>query len=577
VKRIKIPSNKEFGVEYQFQLVTQIKEELGDGIILHHEKTNNPQEILLTIKPEAIRRLAEVLKNKKNFRFLMDIATVHYPEQAKPFEVVYQFYNYVQNKRVRVKVSVAEGEPIPSLTPLFKGANWLEREAFDMMGVKFSDHPNLTRILTHHKFVGHPLRKDYPATGNQVLDQPQVFTFPELPEDPDADILTSQRMTINLGPSHPATHGTFRWFCELEGETITRATTEIGYLHRCFEKMCETHKYQQIIPYTDRLNYCSAPMNNSGFCRAVEQLIGIEVPPRAQTIRVILNELSRVIDHFVCIGTTAVDMGALSTFWYCFKQRENVYTLFERLCGNRMLTSITRIGGVFGDIDDDWKRDCLTLIKEIRATVDEVDALLSKNKIWLNRMRGTGVISAEMALDYGFTGPCLRASGIAHDLRKLEPYWGYENFEFNVPTATEGDNFARYWIRIQEQRESLRIVEQALHKLPSGPTVVDDPLIVLPPKHEVYSNIEALMNHFMLIIDGVKPPKGEVYSYTEAANGELGFYIVSDGTGYPYRVKVRPPCFAIYSSFEEVVTGGLIADAVATLGQFNVIAGELDR
>lgn len=563
--------------EYQFQLVTQIKEELGDGMILHHEKTNNPNEVLIAIKPEGMRKLAEFLKVKKNFRFMMDIAGVHYPDRAKPLEAVYQFYNHVQNKRIRVKVATTEGEKIPSITPVYKAANWFEREAFDMIGLQFSGHPNLTRILTHHKFVGHPLRKDYPATGNQVLDKPLEYSFDAIPATADDDPITTQRMTINLGPSHPATHGTFRWFCELEGETITRAKAEIGYLHRCFEKMAETHKYQQIIPYTDRLNYCSAPINNASYCRAIEQLMGIEIPERGQYIRVILNELARVIDHFVCIGTTAVDMGALSTFWYCFKQRENVYTLFERLCGNRMLTSITRIGGVFGDIDDDWKRDCLKLIKEIRETIEEVDALLSNNKIWLNRMRDTGVVSTEMAIDYGFTGPCLRASGVEHDLRKVEPYWFYDTFDFDIPTQKEGDNFARYYIRLEEQRQSLRIVEQALAKLPGGPTSVSDPSIVLPAKHEVYSNIEALMNHFMLIINGVKPPKGEVYSYTEAANGELGFYVVSDGTGKPHRLKVRPPCFPIYSAFEEIVQGGLIADAVATLGQFNVIAGELDR
>lgn len=564
-------------MEYQFQLISQIKDELGDGVIRHHEKTNNPNEICLTIRAADIRRVAQFLKSKKAFRFFMDLAGVHYPEREENLEAVYQFYNHTQNKRVRVKVPHKAGTKIPSIVSVYRGANWFEREAFDLLGLQFEGHPNLTRILTHHKFEGHALRKDYPATGNQVLDAPEVFAFPPLPSDPDDDPITTQRMTINLGPSHPATHGTFRWYCELEGETITRAKTEIGYLHRCFEKMCETHKYQQIIPYTDRLNYCSAPLNNAGYCRAVEQLLGIEIPERAQAIRVIMNELARVIDHFVCIGTTAVDMGALSTFWYCFKQRENVYSLFERLCGNRMLTSITRIGGVFGDIDDDWKRDCLKLIKEIRDTVDEVDGLLSNNKIWLSRMRDTGVMGSDFAIDYGFTGPCLRATGVAHDLRKAEPYWGYNNYDWDVPTLPEGDNYARYKVRIEEQRQSLRIVEQALAKLPSGPTIIDDPLIVLPPKHEVYSNIEALMNHFMLIIEGIKPPKGEVYSYSEAANGELGFYIVSDGTGFPYRVKVRAPCFPIYSSFEDVIQGGLIADAVATLGQFNVIAGELDR
>ncbi len=565
-------------MEFHFQLITQMKEALGDNAILHHEKTQNPNEISISIRPAFIKRAAEFLKFKKGYRWMLDIAGVHYPQREAELEAVYHFFNHEQNKRVRLKAPIQNGEAIPSITSVYKAANWFEREAFDMFGIKFEGHPNLTRILCHHKFEGHPLRKDYPADRNQILDEPEPFTFPPLPKSSDDDdILTTQRMTVNLGPSHPATHGTFRWYCELEGETITRAKAEIGYLHRCFEKMAETHKYTQVIPYTDRLNYLSAPMNNSGYCQAIERLIGIDIPHRAQFIRVILNELSRIIDHLVCIGTTAVDMGALTTFWFCFKQRENVYTLFEKLCGNRMLTSITRVGGVIGDLDQEWIRECRAVCKEIAATVDEVDGLLSNNKIWLNRMRGTGVMTQDFAIDYAFTGPCLRATGYALDLRKTEPYYHYDEFNFDVPTTTEGDNFARYWIRIQEMRESLKIIEQALTKIPGGPTMITDPLIVLPPKHEVYSNIEALMNHFMLVIEGIKPPKGEVYSYSEAANGELGFYVISDGTGYPYRIKVRPPCFPIYSSFEDVITGGLIADAVATLGQFNVIAGELDR
>lgn len=565
-------------MEYQFQLIQQLKERIGESSILSHEKSRaNQNELIIVIKPAEIKKVCDFLKRQKGFAWMLDICGVHYPERAEPFDVVYHFFNLEQNKRVRVKTHLKDGQHIDSISSIYKAANWFEREAYDMFGIQFDGHPNLTRILCHHQFVGHPLRKDYEATKNQVLDKPIEFKFDPLPEDPDADILTSQRTVLNMGPSHPATHGTFRWFVEIEGERIMRAKTEIGYLHRCFEKMAETHKYQQVIPYTDRLNYCSAPMNNSGYCKSIEQLIGVEIPPRAQYIRVILNELSRIIDHLVCIGTTSVDMGALSTFWFCFKQRENVYELFEKLCGNRMLTSITRIGGVFGDIDEEWRRHCREVIKEMAKAVDEVDRLLTNNKIWLNRMKDTGYVSKEMATEYAFTGPCARASGIEYDLRKIEPYYDYDRFQFEVPTTDGGDNFSRYWIRIQEMKQSVRIIEQALQMIPDGPTMIVNPSVVLPEKKEVYSNIEALMNHFMLVIDGIKPPKGEVYSYSEAANGELGFYVVSDGTGYPHRIKVRPPCFSIYSAFEEVITGGQIADAVATLGQFNVIAGELDR
>ncbi len=565
-------------MEYLFQLEKQLKDKIAhDPIESATPSKTNPNEIILTVKPQAVRDVAKFLKEQKNFQWLMDIAAVHYPERDRPLEAVYQFFNRDQNKRVRVKVPLHEGEKVPSLTSVYKAANWFEREAYDMMGIEFSGHPSLTRILTHHEFVGHPLRKDYPATGNQVLSKPMDFSFPPNRTEADEDPLTDVTNTLNLGPSHPATHGTFRWFVELEGETIKKAKTEIGYLHRCFEKMAETHSYNQVIPYTDRLNYCSAPMNNDGYCRTVEKLLGIEVPARAQTIRVILNELSRIIDHLVCIGTTSVDMGALTTFWYCFRAREDTYTLFEELCGNRMLTSITRVGGMAGDLTEAWRKKCLKHVEFLQSTVDEVDALLTNNKIWNARMRGTGIISKENAISYGFTGPCLRASGVDLDLRVQEPYYGYEKYDFAIPTLNDGDNFSRYLIRIKEMRESCKILRQALEKIPSGPTQVNDPTITLPPKKQVYSNIEALMNHFMLIIEGIKPPKGDIYSYTEAANGELGFYLVSDGTGRPYRLKVRPPCFAIYQAFEETITGGLIADAVATLGQMNVIAGELDR
>lgn len=565
-------------MEYHFQLAHQIREKLGDQAILHMERgVGNPHECVMTIKPAHLRPIAEYLKHQRNFKYLMDVCGVHYPDRDQDLEAVYHFYNREQNQRVRLKVPHKTGEKISSLTPVYRGANWFEREAFDMMGLQFEGHPNLTRILCHHKFEGHPLRKDYPANGNQVLDAPMPMSFEPLSEPQDEDPLTEAKTIVNMGPSHPATHGTFRILCELEGERIMRAKCEIGYLHRCFEKMAETHKYQQLLPYTDRLNYLSAPMNNAGYCRTIEKLLGIEIPARAQYIRVILNELSRIIDHLVCIGTTSVDMGALTTFWFCFREREKVYELFEALCGNRILTSVTRIGGVFSDLDDDWRRRCSEVVKSLRETVDEVDRLLTNNKIWLNRMKGTGYVSQEMAIDYGFTGPCLRAAGVDHDLRKAEPYYDYDNFDFDIPVMSDSDNLTRYLVRMEEMRQSCRIIEQALAKIPDGPTQVSDPKIVLPPKSEVYSNIEALMNHFMLVIKGIQPPKGEVYSYTEAANGELGFYVVSNGSGYPYRVKVRPPCFAIYSSFEEVIQGGMLADAVATLGQFNVVAGELDR
>ncbi len=387
----------------------------------------------------------------------------------------------------------------------------------------------------------------------------------------------SKFLRLNLGPSHPATHGTLRIFVELDGEIIRDMKLEIGYLHRCFDKMAETHTWNQVIPFTDRLNYVSAMMNNVGYVMAVEKLLGIEVPKRCQRIRVIMAELSRIVDHLVCIGTNAVDLGALTCFWYFFRERENVYDLFEAACGARLTTSYTRVGGLFKDLPEGWTDWCRKVIRNIPRTLDDVDGLLTANRIWIDRTRGAGVLPLERALEYGFTGPCLRATGEAYDIRRAHPYYDYDKFDWKVCTETAGDTYARYLVRMNEMRESLKIIEQALNDLPDGPVNVNDWSITLPPKDQVYGSIEGLMAHFKLIMHGIKPPIGEVYSATEAANGELGFFVCSSGEGRPYRVKVRPPCFAIYQAFPEMCIGQTVSDAVATLGSLNVVAGELDR
>jgi len=384
-------------------------------------------------------------------------------------------------------------------------------------------------------------------------------------------------LQLNLGPSHPATHGTLRIFVKLEGEIIRDMKLEIGYLHRCFEKMAETHTWNQVIPFTDRLNYVSAMMNNVGYVMAVEKLLGIEVPKRCQRIRVIMAELSRIIDHLVCIGANAVDLGALTCFWYFFRERENIYDLFEAACGARLTTSYTRVGGLMADLPEGWVEWCRKIIENLPRTLDDVEGLLTTNRIWMDRTRGVGVISEARALEYGFTGPCLRATGNSYDVRKAHPYYDYDKFDFKVITQTAGDTYARFLVRMAEMRESLKILKQALDDLPEGPVNVDDWAITLPPKEKVYDSIEGLMAHFKLIMHGIKPPKGEVYSYTEAANGELGFFVVSDEQGRPYRVRCRPPCFAIYQAFPEMCIGQTVSDAVATLGSINIVAGELDR
>lgn len=529
---------------------------------------------ILMLPKENLRDLLKFFKERGHFDFLMNVTAVDYPTRAQRFEVVYELFDSRTMTRLRVKAAVGENESVPSVVSVWKGADWFEREVYDMYGVKFEGHPNLRRILTHHQFRGHPLRKDYPADLQQPCNSAMPIHFDDGTE-PKRKV--DNLIPLNIGPSHPATHGTLRVMAELDGETVHRAGVELGFLHRCFEKMAETHPYNQVIPYTDRLNYCSAPMNNVGYCKTVEALLGVEIPDRAKAMRIILCELSRFIDHVVCIGANAVDLGALTGFFHLFTLREKVYTLFEKLCGARLTVSMTRIGGMAQDAPKDWFKDILETCKELKKGVADIELLLTENKIWMMRTQNVGGISAESAIEWGYTGPCLRAAGVPLDLRKATPYYGYEHLDFEVPVGSSGDVYERYLIRIEEMKQSVKIVEQLCKSMPGGDYTIRDKGIVLPEKKEVYGNIEGLMNHFMLVIKGLRPPVGEIYDVTEAANGELGFYLVSDGAGVPYRLKVRPPCFAIYQSFPESITGGPVADVVSILGSMNLIAGELDR
>ncbi len=535
-------------------------------------------EDVLWVPYQRISAVAAALK--PHYPFLMDICGVDYPEREKRFEVVYHFADPERQNRLRVKTQISEQDAVPSLVAVYQGANWFEREAFDMFGIMFSGHPNLRRILCHEDFVGHPLRKDYPADRRQSLVTPLEHVFARdrermLSEEEDH---LSDKVWLNIGPAHPATHGTLRFMAVLEGETISKVDIEIGYLHRCFEKMAETHSYNQVIPYTDRLNYCSAPLNNNAWCRAVEKLCGIKIPDRAKVIRIILDEFSRIIDHCVCIGTQLVDIGALTNFWLFFRPREAVYDLFEKLCGARLTVSLARVGGLGFDIPDSaWIEQAFKTCAIILEAHQEIDTLVTKNRIFVSRMVGITPISAKDAIDWGFTGPCLRACGVPRDLRKDIPYGGYENFAFDIPIGETGDCYDRYMVRMEEIKQSVRIIQQALKGLPSGPITIDNTDIALPRKEDVYGNIEGLMHQFMKVIYDVQPPVGEIYSASEGANGELGFYIISDGTGKPYRVKCRPPCFAIFQSFTKLLEGHMVADAIAALGTINIVAGELDR
>jgi NADH dehydrogenase I D subunit len=391
--------------------------------------------------------------------------------------------------------------------------------------------------------------------------------------------LQAEPVILNIGPSHPATHATLRFIAELDGETILSLTPEFGYLHRCFEKESESHTWTQVVTYTDRLNYVSPLMNNVGYAMAVEKLCGIEVTERCKYVRVLICELSRIIDHMVCIGTNMVDLGALTNFWYFWKPREEVYMhLIEPLTGTRLTTGYTRIGGMQWDLTEGWVEKCRDICRNVfLPAIADVNALLTKNRIFIERTMDVGSITAKDAIALGFTGPCLRAAGVPFDLRKDETYLVYDRFDFDVPVGDHGDTCDRYMVRMEEMRQSIRIIEQALDQLPGGPVNIDDTRYVLPDKQLVYGNIEALMQHFKNIFEGIHVPAGEVYSATEAANGELGYYIVSKGGGGPYKIKVRPPCFNLFQAMPRLCEGQMIADLIAVMGSVNIIAGELDR
>ncbi len=439
--------------------------------------------------------------------------------------------------------------------------------------------------------------------------------------------LEKRTMLLNVGPSHPAMHGVIRLIMELDGEKIHGVDVEIGYLHRAFEKMCETVMYGQCFPYTDRLNYVSPLLNNVAFAMSVEKLLGIDIPERAKYIRVIMGEISRVTDHLTCVAATAMELGAMTVFLYMIKAREYLYELVEEITGARLTISYVRIGGVKADLTPGFTDKAFQKIADVRKVLIESDELLTRSRIFVDRMKNTGRISAEDAIAYGITGPFLRSTGVAYDVRKASPYLIYDKLDFEVPVGATGDNLDRYFVRMAEMEQSLRMIEQCFQQIPDGPIagelsgeviaaadmvdrakmgetagmIVDqvdlDPTlqgstrkyykginaakrdVVLPAKEDTYGNIEGLMNHFKLVMygHGIKPPVGEAYFPTEGANGELGFYIVSDGRDHPWRVRVRPPCFPIMSALHKCLVGQLMADLVPTFGSVNMIAGELDR
>jgi NADH-quinone oxidoreductase subunit D len=392
-----------------------------------------------------------------------------------------------------------------------------------------------------------------------------------------ADTAKDQTMVLNMGPQHPSTHGVLRLLLEIDGETVVKCAPDIGYLHTGIEKTCEAKFYQQVVPLTDRIDYLCPMTNNLAYCLAVEKLIGLEIPERAEYMRVMLNELTRIQSHLVWLGTHAMDLGALTVFLYCFREREELLRIFENVSGQRMMTSYFRVGGLSLEPPIDFYDQVRRFLKMMPSKIDEYENLLSGNPIWIGRTKGVGYLSPDEAIALGVTGPPLRASGVDWDLRRDMPYSGYQRFQFNVPISTDGDVWARYVVRMQEMRESLKIVQQALDGLPEGRITADAPKIVLPEREKMKTQMESLIHHFKIVTEGFAVPAGMVYQGVESPRGEMGYFVVSDGTAKPYRVHMRNPSFATLQAIETMCKGKLLADVVAVVGSIDIVLGEIDR
>jgi NADH-quinone oxidoreductase subunit D len=393
-----------------------------------------------------------------------------------------------------------------------------------------------------------------------------------VPADPSEEI-----MELQMGPSHPASHGTIKFNLKLDGERIVDCDVEVGYLHRGFEKMCEQGTWTQCFPYTDRLNYASPCINNVGFALAVERLLDIETPERCKYVRMIMSEVARIADHLTCLGMASSEVGATTVAFYMLEAREFLYDLIEAVTGARLTVTWCRVGGMTHDLPPDFNDRMKASFACLDKVLSDCDKLLSRNRVFIDRMANVGNFPKEQAISYGLTGPLLRATGVAYDVRKAHPYLVYDRMNFEIPTGDRGDNYDRFNVRFQEMYQSKRIIEQAMASIPDGPVTITDPKVVLPEKEKVYNSIEGLMNHFKLIMEGIHVPAGEVYQAVEGANGELGFYVVSDGSGRPYRVRVRPPCFLGMGALNKMLIGRMIPDIITTFGMINMIGGECDR
>jgi NADH-quinone oxidoreductase subunit B/C/D len=566
-------------------LAETLEERFGDAI----EQTERTSDMLTYQVAED--RLKDVLRFLKTdatprFRRLDDLTAIdesaRRERQAYPdYTVVYQVLSFDPPTRLRLKVPLHGEDPVTrSITDIWPSANWYEREVFDMFGIRFEGHPNLSRILMPHDWEGHPLRKSHPGRATEMV--PYTLAEAQRRQPLDGGLYVKRErgeheLVLNIGPHHMGTHGLMRFIVSLDGEEITEIDMDIGYHHRGAEKIGERQTWHQFIPYTDRVDYLAGAANNLPYVMAVETLADIKVPERAQVIRVMLSEFFRLSNHLVFFATMAHDVGAMTPNFYTFREREMIMDIVELITGGRLHPSWFRLGGVAADLPEGWKEAVDNFVKIFPAALNEYGALITKNPIFKARTQGIGRISLDESIDWGVSGPNLRACGLEWDLRKKLPYSGYENFDFEIPTATEGDCYARYLVRVEEMRQSLRIIEQAAEQMPPGRYVTDDYRYVIPQREDMLKDIESLIHHFINVTRGPKIPRGEAYVSCEIPRGEQGYYVVSDGLGCSYRTRIRAPGFANVQVMPMMAVGETIADLIAIVGSIDYILPDIDR